>query len=248
MIKRLTVKSCLYWTLALAFVAWSWTTLYVQSYGNVWGGKDDSAQMAIKEKKEMLAELASLEKSGAPPDVIFDQRVKLSLQYGQNKDHDGARKMLQEEKDALLQLPESEENFGQRIRLEALVAHTYIDEGLFGKARTSLEDALALAKKMQDKYFSEDARLLTIAMTNEMGVLTYLEANSTLDGKLRSKTFDRSQKIFEQLLAQIDGLEADQSKLTAETRKRLQGMKRHVSANLKQLKEDRANEDEFLQT
>jgi hypothetical protein len=123
-----------------------------------------------------------------------------------------------------------------------------MNEGLYGEARTSLNRAAALVQQMQDKYFSDDARLLSLGLTNELGVLTYLEASGTLDGKIRAETYIRCQTIFEKLLAQIDGLQADQAKLTEDTKKRLAGMKRHVYANLKQVKIDRAHEDEYQKT
>jgi hypothetical protein len=239
------IRWIFYWTLAVAFVCWGWTTLYVQSYGNVWGGKDDSVRLGLLDKKHLQDELAKSRTSNADPALIYDQSIMLALQCSQVKDFGGARNTLQAENEAILKLPESEENLGRRVHIEGLIAHTYMDEGLMKEAGNCFELALALANQMQSKYFSEDSRMLILTMTNELAVFTYLEANSTLDGTLRARAFVKCKQGFVDLLAEIDKLQSDATKTTAEMQKRLDGLRRHVNSNLKQVREDIVHEGEY---
>jgi len=238
-------KRIFYWIVAVTLVAWSWTTLYVHSFSNLWGGGSRLAVRAGEERAKAVKQLAEMEKKGAPPEQIYDQRMSLSLRVNEAKNFVEARKILDAESDALIKLPESEENFLRRARVEDQVAHTYIDEGLYHEARNSLTRATDLVRQVINTYGSEDARLFELTLTNEIGVLTYLEASSTLDGKLREQTFETSKKVFEQLLSQINALEADPGKLTDAGRKHLSHMKDHVGVNLRQVKDDQANEGDF---
>lgn len=242
------MKYFFYWTVAISLVGWSWTTLYVFSYGHVYGGMDESLNKAVQQKKSDLIELAAMEERGAPLANVFDQQLKLSMEYAEGKDYDGARKMLHQADEALLKLPETSENFVRRLRIAELVAHTYMDQGLYGEARSSLDHASDLAKDLQTKYFSEDGRLFSLVIANERGVLNYLEANCTLDGKERAATFASCQTAFEKLLAEINSLEAEPKKLSEDAKKRLARMKSHVQTNLNQVKEDIAHEGEFQRT
>jgi hypothetical protein len=101
---------------------------------------------------------------------------------------------------------------------------------------------------MKNKYFTEDASILILTMTNELGVLRYLEANGTLDGKTRAAAFNSSKTIFADLLGQIESMQSDPAKFTDESRRRLVGMKRRVSDNLARVVEDIAHEDEYHHT
>jgi len=238
-------KRILYWILAISLVSWSWTTLYVHSFSNLWGGQNRMAIKAGEDRARAQKALTEMEKHGAPAEQIYNQRMSLSLQLDEAKNFVEARKVLDAESDALIKLPESEENFLRRARVEDQVAHIYIDEGLCGEARNSFNRAADLVRQVIQTYGSEDATLFDLALTNELGVLTYLEASSTLDGTLREKTFAGSKKIFEQLLSHISELEAQPEKLTDAGRKRLAHLKDRVGVNLHQVIEDQAFESDF---
>ena len=154
------MKYFFYWTVAISLVGWSWTTLYVFSYGHVYGGMDESLNKAVQQKKSDLIELAAMEERGAPLANVFDQQLKLSMEYAEGKDYDGARKMLHQADEALLKLPETSENFVRRLRIAELVAHTYMDQGLYGEARSSLDHASDLAKDLQTSCQTAFEKLL----------------------------------------------------------------------------------------
>lgn len=189
-----------------------------------------------------------MEKSGAAPEQIYDQRMLLSLQLDENKKFAEARKVLEQESADLLKLPESEENYLRRARLEEQVAHIYMDEGLYHEARGALSRATDLVHQVANTYGSEDGQIYELSLINEMGVLTYLEASSTLDGKVREQSFGASEKIFSQVLARIDTMQADPAKLTEAGRNRLKHMKEKVASNLHLVQQDRAYESDFQRT
>ncbi|MBS1994130.1 MAG: hypothetical protein JSS83_26650 [Cyanobacteria bacterium SZAS LIN-3] len=242
------LKSVFYWLLAGSFIAWSWTTLYYHSYSNLWGGQNHFAIRAGEERLKTARALEAMEKSGAAPEQIYDQRMLLSLQLDENKKFAEARKVLEQESADLLKLPESEENYLRRARLEEQVAHIYMDEGLYHEARGALSRATDLVHQVANTYGSEDGQIYELSLINEMGVLTYLEASSTLDGKVREQSFGASEKIFSQVLARIDTMQADPAKLTEAGRNRLKHMKEKVASNLHLVQQDRAYESDFQRT
>lgn len=189
-----------------------------------------------------------MEKSGALPEALFDQRAQLALQCEQNKEHDASKQVLEDENLALKKLPESEESLSLRIKNDIMLAHLSIAQGRYDEAGDLFKSASELNNQMQNKYNSENCHLLQLSLGNENAVLDYLRANSTLDGKTRIATFLRCQRAFESLISQIDTMERSGKNITAATQEHLVKMKNHVLNNLKLVKDDIDHEDEFQQT
>ena len=245
---RANLRRLVYSVIALTAVVWACTFLYFHSFNNVFGGIAKSegeikSEFAAAEKK-----LKALVSSGGSADTIYDERLKLALRYDQNLDYKAALVLLLAEKADLLKMPDSETVLTRRIKVEDYIAHIDLDDGKFVEARECVVRAAGLAQDLEDRFSVPHGRALRLSMVNENGIVFYLEANGTIDTKVRTETYAHSRAVFEDVIAQIDSLEHDGSKFDPATQAILADIKRHAGANLKLLKEDLQYEYMFRKT
>jgi hypothetical protein len=246
--RRSKRRFAVYFIVVVAAAAWCCAYLYIDSSQKIVGGIDTAEAVREGFRVASVQQLEQLEKNGAASDLLYEKRLKVALMYDENKDYKLARKVLLREKDDLLKATDSEETLTRRIKVEEMIAHIDMDEGLFVDARERVVRAMGMADELSDRFQSQNGQVLRLSMVNETGVIAYLEANTAPNTNVRKETFARSRSIFEQLIAQIDSMQHDGSKWTPACQATLADIKEHASANLNLIKEDQKYESMFKQT
>ncbi|MBU6455289.1 MAG: hypothetical protein KGS72_26195 [Cyanobacteria bacterium REEB67] len=247
-LRRSKLRFVVYFLAVVSACGWLYSYLYIRSAEEIFGGVDKADALREGLRVASAEQLKSLEKKGASADTLYEKRLNVALLYQEHKDYKLGRKILLKEKEDLLKLPESEETMTRLIKVEEMIAHIDMDEGLFVDARERVARSIGLADELVDRYQSQNGQLLHLSMVNETGIIAYLEANTAPDMKVRKESFARSRGIFEELIARIDSMQHDGSKWTAACQATLSDIKNHAMANLNQVKEDQKYESMFQQT
>jgi tetratricopeptide (TPR) repeat protein len=245
---RFNLKYFFYWVLAVSFAVWGWTFLYLHSFNNVWGGKDWHVEASKQASINCYNELANLAAFHAPADELFAKRLELAGFYDQSREYKNARKVFEQQDLLDKSEPESQELLERQLKEAEFRAHTYLEEGDFAKPREYYSRAMAIAESIEKKYDANVGKLYKASLTNEFGIVDYMEGSCLISTSQRKGLFDNGRERFKDAVKQIDALNDTRKtnqKLDAQARQLSLDIKRHALANLALVEEDQRFEGMF---